>query len=78
MLNGQLRIYSGPVVETVTEEQAGPETITLPLGDILPLLADAVNSKRTWLRDFKDDDITISSDLYEVALAYQHFRRPSA
>jgi hypothetical protein len=30
------------------------------------------------LDDFRDDEITISSDLYEVILAYQHFRRPSA
>jgi hypothetical protein len=42
------------------------------------LLADAVRNERTWLRDFADDEITISTDLYEVLLAYQHCRRPSA
>ena len=41
---------------------------------MLPLLADAVASQRTWLSDFEDDDITISADLYEVLLAYQYFR----
>jgi len=41
-------------------------------------LMDAVHSGRTWLRDFEDDEVTISTDLYEVILAYQHFRRPSA
>jgi hypothetical protein len=41
-------------------------------------LADAINSQRTWLNDFEEDDVTISSDLYEVILAYQHFRRPVA
>jgi len=45
---------------------------------VLPLLADAVRSERTWLRDFHDDEITISMDLYEVILAYQHYRRPPA
>jgi hypothetical protein len=50
----------------------------VPLGEILPLLADAVRSQRTWLADFEDDAVTISTDLYEVILAYQHFRRPSA
>jgi hypothetical protein len=45
---------------------------------VLPLLADALASRRTWLRDFEEDEITISSDLYEVLLAYRHFRRPSA
>ena len=43
-----------------------------------PLLADAVQSQRTWVRDFEDDEITIPMDLYEVLLAYQHFRNPSA
>ncbi len=28
--------------------------------------------------DFEDDEVSISTDLYEVILAYQHFRRPSA
>ena len=52
--------------------------VTLPLADVLPLLADAVQSRRTWLRDFSDDEVTISSDLYEVLMAYRHLRRPSA
>ena len=54
------------------------DRITVPLGDIFPLLSEAVRSERTWLRDFEDDEITISTDLYEVVLAYQHYRRPSA
>ena len=39
---------------------------------------DAVHSGRTWLNDFEDDEVTISTDLFEVILAYQHYRRPSA
>ena len=37
-------------------------------------------AERTFSVDVNDpdDDITISTDLYEVLLAYQHFRRPSA
>lgn len=55
-----------------------PATVTLEMHEILPLLADAVNNNRTWLQDFDNDDITISADLYEVILAYQHCRRPVA
>ena len=33
--------------------------------------------KEKW-GDFTDDEITISADLYEVLLAYQYYRRPSA
>jgi len=80
MRTNSLRVYYGPSDDTApasTETQAR-ETITVPLGEIVPLLADAIQSERTWLRDFQDDDITISMDLYEVILAYQHYRRPSA
>ncbi len=77
-----LRVYCGPnddsaMVDVVRSENQR-ETVTVPLMDILPLLADAVQSERTWLRDFEDDEATISMDLYEVLLAYQHYRRPSA
>jgi hypothetical protein len=48
------------------------------LGEVLPLLADAVSSDRTWLTDFVDEEITVSSDLYDVLQAYRHFRRPGA
>jgi hypothetical protein len=82
MAESRLRVYFGPEGENSRESLSPGATardqVTLPLGEILPLLADAVASQRTWLRDFDDDPITISSDLYEVALAYQHYRRPSA
>ena len=80
MARSRLRVYYGPesVATAVAESKVEEKTISVPLGDIFPLLADAVVSQRTWLRDFKDDEITISTDLYEVILAYQHCRRPSA
>ena len=77
-----LRIYNGPQEEpttiSVAQSKHARETVSVPLVEILPLLADAVQSERTWLRDFEDDEITISMDLYEGILAYQHYRRPSA
>jgi len=77
-----LRIYHGPQGDSggigVADAPNHQDNVTVPLAEVLPLLADAVQSERTWLRDFADDEITISMDLYEVLLAYQHFRRPSA
>lgn len=74
-----LRVYHGPQEETATvEKQQFRHSVNVPLMEILPLLADAVDSNRTWLRDFDDEEITISMDLYEVLLAYQHYRRPVA
>ena len=81
MARSQLRIYHGPQTEacaTVSQTTDAKDTVTVALGEILPLLADAVRSERTWLRDFESDEVTISTDLYEVILAYQHYRRPSA
>ena len=75
-----LRIYSGPEESSTStlERDFHRRPVTVPLMEVLPLLADAVHSERTWLRDFSDDEISISTDLYEVLLAYQHYRRPSA
>jgi hypothetical protein len=77
-----LRVYHGPQEETpvvrYTQSRTHQRSVTVPLGEVLPLVADAVRSDRTWLRDFAEDEITISMDLYEVLLAYQHYRRPSA
>jgi hypothetical protein len=76
-----LKIYRGPEEATVprlAKNSAGKACVTAPLSEALPLLADAFNSQRTWLADFEDDEITVSADLYEVLLAYQFYRRPSA
>ena len=78
MARCRLRVYYGPE-STATAEGPTPEnTVRVRVGEIFPLLAEAVRSERTWLRDFADDELTISTDLYEVILAYQHCRRPSA
>ena len=82
MRPNHLRLYNGPQEETATVRfgngQVQRDMVTVPLVEVLPLLADAVRSERTWLQDFAEDEITVSMDLYEVLLAYQHYRRPSA
>ena len=75
MSNTHLKLYRGPVE---AESHSSEDCVTVAIGEVLPLIADAVNSERTWLSDFEHDDITISRDLYEVLSAYQYFRRPSA
>jgi hypothetical protein len=81
MSHPQLRLYFGPDDERDAKSPLPHKEIqnqvAVPLGQVLPLLADAVHTKRAWIRDFHDDKITISADLYEVLLAYQHLR-PSA
>lgn len=78
----RLRIYYGPHEETATTVYADTvpmhSSVKVPLGEVLPLLVEAVQKRRGWVDDFDDDEITISTDLYEVLMAYQHFRRPPA
>ena len=51
--------------------------MTVRLGDITQILADAADGNRTWLSDFEDDEVRVSTDLYDVISAYSHLR-PSA
>lgn len=81
MSAAHLKLYQEPehsTAPTLSKDAEGRAQITVALSDVLPLLADAANSQRTWLADFEDDEVTVSADLYEVLLAYQYFRRPSA
>ena len=77
-----LRVYHGPddapPEMRAIESAPGKKCVTLTVGDVLPLLKDAAVDGRTWLEDFSDDELTISTDLYEVLLAYQYYRRPGA
>ena len=79
MIRNQLRIYCGPeqqVANVATSERK--KTVTVPAAEVLATLADAIQQNRAWLNDFDDDEMTISTDLYEVILAYQHYHRPTA
>jgi hypothetical protein len=77
----KLRLFCGNEAGTPVADSAAalpePDKVTVPLADVFPLLAEAARSRRAWLSDFADDQITISQDLYEVIVAYQHYRRPA-
>ena len=69
-----LRVYSIPD-EVETEGQ--PATERVSLGELLPLLALAQRRNYVWLQDFLDDEVIITSDLYEVLRSFR-VHRPSA
>jgi hypothetical protein len=56
----------------------GEARVAVTVGDLLPLLADAWESKRAWLHDFSADRVIVSQDLYEVLLAYKRLRHTKA
>jgi hypothetical protein len=70
-----LRVYPLPPDEAEAE---GPEpTVHVRLGDLLPLVALADRHNYLWLKDFLDDEVAITADLYEVLRAFR-CSRPSA
>lgn len=82
MAHPRLRVYYGPDDPSDSSLPAHTELpearVTVRLGEVADWLVDAVHSGRTWLRDFEDDELTISNDLHDIILAYQKYRRPSA
>jgi hypothetical protein len=67
-----LKLYTGE--SELSTAVVEPE-ITMSLGEITEILADAVRTKRAWLSDFEDDRVQVSADLYEVLSAYWNLRR---
>ena len=74
-MRARLRLFVGAEApdETVYHE---PE-VTMKLGELTRILADAIIWDRTWIADFADDDVRVSSDLFEVLSSYSQLR-PSA
>ena len=56
----------------------GEARVAVSVGDLLPLLADAWQTKRAWLHDFSGDRVIVSQDLYEVLLAYKRLSHSKA
>lgn len=70
MMRHRLRIFTGE--EDTTPEAS--ENVTVRLGDISRALLDATRWNRTWISDFADDEIQVSSDLYEILSTYMRMR----
>jgi hypothetical protein len=61
------------------EPKAAPTAPAVPirLADLYPLLAQAYRDNYVWLRDFEEDELLVSNDLFEVVRAFADCR-PSA
>lgn len=84
MSQPSLRIFPASSTERTEREldriagTAEPKSVSVSLGQIVPLLIDAAESDRAWLTDFADDSVRIDADLYDVLLAYQQLRKRNA
>lgn len=72
----QLRLYPASY-EADVEESQNP-SIRIRLSDLLPLLALAKKNNYLWLQDFLDDEVTVTTDLYDVLRAFSAHQRTSA
>lgn len=75
MATARLRLF--PHTEEEEQEDVGTPSIPIRLSDLYPLLAQAYRDNYVWLRDFEEDRLMVSSDLFEVIRAFSNCR-PSA
>ena len=74
MATARLRVFPHPEEE---QDNGDVPAIPIRLSDLYPLLAQAYRDDYIWLRDFEDDELLVSNDLYEVVRAFSNCR-PSA
>ena len=72
----QLRLYPASI-ESDQDEPQDP-SIRVRLSDLLPLLALAKKNNYLWLEDFLNDEVTVTSDLYDVLRAFSAQQRTPA
>jgi hypothetical protein len=75
MATAQLRLFPRPDDEAHDEVHA--PSVPVRLADLYPLLAQAYRDNYVWLRDFEDEQLLVSNDLFEVVRAFTNCR-PSA
>ncbi len=75
MATARLRVF--PHTDDEPVETFHIPTEPIRLAELYPLLAQAIRDNYSWLRDFEDDEILVSRDLYEVVRAFSNVR-PSA
>ncbi|MGL6097262.1 MAG: hypothetical protein ACRC7O_15870 [Fimbriiglobus sp.] len=73
-----LRVYH-PAEDDILDAEPGPEpAVHVRLGDLLPLVAMAQRMNFIWLKDFLDDEVTITEDLHQVLQTLRGCRPTSA
>jgi len=76
MATARLRVFPHPEEDPRDATHHTP-SVPIRLSDLYPLLAQAYRDNYVWLRDFEDDELLVSNDLYEVIRAFSNCR-PSA
>lgn len=65
----QLKLYCPPAEEE--HRNIAEPDVRIRLGDLLPLVAVAQRMNFVWLKDFLDDEIAVSGDLFDVMQSFR-------
>jgi hypothetical protein len=60
--------------EAMIESLTSDADVRVRLGDLLPLVAFAQKLQFVWLKDFLDDEVKITEDLYQVLQSFRSMR----
>ena len=74
---GRLRIYQAPTAEAPARQplSSPADAVSVTLDEVLPILAEALQHNRAWLKDFAREPMSISQDLYDVVMAYDRYTK---
>lgn len=72
-----LRLFPAPEEIDDDDLDSSEPSIRIRLGDLLPLMALAQKLHFIWLKDFLDDEVSISADLHDVLQAFRGMRSPA-
>jgi hypothetical protein len=73
-----LRLFPAPdQIDERKDADPSDPVVRIRLGDLLPLVALAQKLHFIWLKDFLDDEVTISTDLHDVLQAFRGVRPPA-
>ncbi|WZO96911.1 hypothetical protein EP7_003918 [Isosphaeraceae bacterium EP7] len=75
MATARLRVFPHPDEDSNAEDHL--PVVPIRLAELYALLAQAYRDNYVWLRDFEDDQLLVSNDLYQVVRAFSE-SRPSA
>ncbi|QDU79589.1 hypothetical protein Pla110_13000 [Polystyrenella longa] len=65
----RLKIFTGE-----DEPQYEEPQVKIPLREFRQIMIDAARLDRTWLRDWDEDTVKVSADLYEILSACSNMR----
>jgi hypothetical protein len=69
-----LRLFREPDADPVGVLDLPAPSVRVRLGDLLPLVAMAQKMNFIWLKDFLDDEVSITDDLHEVLQTFRSAR----